>query len=187
MLTFLTRDLVHAVFERFFARHALERFVQHLTLLYDVSATPEQNRLAGVTVPSFEKRPWSIDAGYPIHPQPPLAGPRPYVLPATAAKEHKIRGHSPDSYPGRPFPPYAWSHDERHVGFVVRRRRNESWETKLVVIGIGDDGRPSSRRAIDLMYDRNARFIELGFVDDSIRFARRGLYGKVMIRVVDRD
>lgn len=167
-----------AVFERFFPRDAPERYVQHLTLLYDVSATPQQNRLPGVPVPSFENSPWSIDAGYPIYPPPPLEGSRPYMLPATVAKERKARGHTP---------PYAWSHDERRIAYVVHHPAEASWETKILVVEIGDDGRPLSRETIDVVHDFGAPIIELEFVNRSIRFARKGDHGTLMIRVVDPE
>ena len=175
----LCRDLVLSpsarfiVFERFFPRSAPERHAQHLTLLYDVSATPQQNRLGGVPVPDFESGFRSIDAGYPIYPEPSSDD----RVPATGAREQKDRDHNP---------PYAWSDDERRVAFVVHRRTDTSWETKLVVVGIGDDGRRVSRESIDVVHDFRAPFIELGFVDGSIRLARRSDQGK-SIRIISRE
>lgn len=166
-----------AVFERFFPRDAPERNIQHLTLLYDVSATPQQNRLAGVPVPSFENRPWSIDAGYPIYPEPPFEKPRQYVLPTSPVEEEKNR----DS-----VPPYAWSPDETRVAFIVHRRTDSSREMKLVVVEVGNDGRPVSSETMDVVPDFSKPFIELGFVDGSIRLARSGDHGK-LIHLISRD
>ncbi len=85
------------------------------------------------------------------------------------------RGHTPA---------YAWSHDEKRIAHVVHRPTEASWETKLVVVEIGDDGRPSSWETIDVVHDFGP-FIQLGFVDRSIRLVRKGVHEKLMIRVVD--
>ena len=59
----LCRELVlspsgrFAVFERFFPRDAPDRYVQHLTLLYDVRAPPQQNRLPGCRSPASRTAP----------------------------------------------------------------------------------------------------------------------------------
>ena len=179
----LCRDLVlspsarYVVFERFFPRSAPERHAQHLTLLYDVSATPQQNRLGGAPVPSFQSGSRSIDAGYPIYPKTSSDESNPYLIPVTAVREEKDRDHTP---------PYAWSHDERRIAFVVHRRTDSSLETKLVVIGIGDDGRPVSREAIDVAHDFRSPFVELAFVDGSIRLARKSDRGR-LIRIISRE
>lgn len=100
------------------------------------------------------------------------------MLPATVVRERKARGHTP---------PYAWSHDERRIAYVVHRPTEASWETKILVVGIGDDGRPLSLATIDVVHDFGAPVIELEFVDRSIRFTRKGDHGALMIRVVDPE
>ena len=85
----LCRDLVlspsgrFAVFERFFPRMGTPpRHAEHMTLLYDLRAAPQQNRLEGVSVPDLESRPdWSIYAGYPIYPELHPGESQPYLLP----------------------------------------------------------------------------------------------------------
>ena len=163
----LCRDLAlspsarFAVFERFFPRFGTpERYRRHVTLLYDVSATAELNRPEGMPVngPLGE---WSM--GHPIYPRVPSEGSDAYLVPLTEVSEIKDRDHNP---------PYAWSHDDRHIAFVVHRGTGESWETKLILVRIGDDGRPESREAIDLVHDFRSPFVDLSIVDDSIRLTR---------------
>ena len=172
----LCRDLVlspsarFAVFERFFPRFGTpERHSQHMTLLYDVSATAEQNRL--------ETPDTSFDVGHPIYPRVPSTESRPYLLPLTAVREQKDRDH---------IPAYAWSYDERRIAFVVHRRTGQWWETKLIVVRIGDDGRPVSGEAIDVVNDFRAPFTDLSIADDSIRLAR-GSGSRKLIRVISRE
>ena len=76
----------------------------------------------------------------------------------------KNRGHAP---------PYAWSHDERRVAFVVSRRAEPTRETKLVVVEIDNDGGPVSRKVIGLPeVSCRAPFREIGFVGGSVRLVR---------------
>ena len=165
-----------AVFERFYPRFGTpEAYARHLTLLYDVSATPQANRLGGASVPNFESR--SFNVGYPVFPGPSADESRPYMVPAAAGSVEKDRDHTP---------PYAWSPDERRVAFVVHRRTESSREAELVVVEIGEDGRPVSRQDIGLAHDYGTRFIELGFVDESIRLAS-GSGDRKLIRIIGLD
>ena len=181
----LCRDVVlspsarFAVFERFFPRMGTPaRHAQHMTLLYDLRATPQQNRLDGVSVPDFESRPSrSIYAGYPIYPDLSTDESRPYLFPATAETVVKNRDHTP---------PYAWSHDESRIAFVVRRLTELTRETQLVVVGVGEDGRPVSRQEIGLAHVSRSPFIELGFVGGSVRLAR-GDGDRKLIRIISPD
>ena len=178
----LCRDLVlspsgrFVVFERFFPRSAPAHHLRHMTLLYDVRATPQQNRLGGVPVPDFESGSRSIDAGYPIYPEPSPDESRPYLVPATAERVVKDRDHNPS---------YAWSDDERWIAFLVHPTES-SLESKLVVVGIGQDGRAVSQEAIGVAHDFDPPFIELGFVGGSIRLAKGNDHRK-LIRMIGRD
>lgn len=170
-----------AVFERFFPRTGTPpRHAEHMTLLYDLRASPQQNRLDGVSVPDLESRPdWSFNAGYPIYPELQPGGSQPYLLPdIDEAVTRKIRGH---------VPPYTWSHDESRIAFVVSQRAEPTWERKLVVVEINDDGRPVSREAIGLpAVSRRAPFREIEFVGRSVRLVR-GDDDRKLIRIVDPD
>ena len=178
----LCRDLAlspsgrFVVFERFFPRSAPAHHLRHMTLLYDVRATPQQNRLGGESVPDFESGSRSIDAGYPIYPERTPDESRPYLVPATAERVVKDRDHTP---------PYAWSDDERRVAFLVHPAES-SGESKLVVVGIGQDGRPVSQAAIGVAHDFDPPFIELGFVGGSIRLVKGNDHRK-LIRMISRD
>ena len=181
----LCRDVVlspsarFAVFERFFPRMGTPaRHSNHMTLLYDVRATPQQNRLDGVLVPDFESRPSrSIYAGYPIYPELGTDESQPYLLPEAAERVAKKRDHNP---------PYAWSHDESRIAFVVVRRTESTRERQLVVVGIDEDGRPVSRQEIGLAQVSGPPFIEIGFVGGSVRLAR-GDGGRKLIRIISPD
>ena len=142
----LCRDLVlspsarYVVFERFFPRSAPERHAQHLTLLYDVSATPQQNRLGGAPVPSFQSGSRSIDAGYPIYPQTSSDESNPYLIPVTAAREEKDRDHTRRTR-GR------MTRGVSRSSFTVERTRHGRRSLSLLGLGMTGDrcrGRPST-------------------------------------------
>ena len=173
-----------AVYEkgRGFTRGERSDGVIPVTLLYDLWAEPDRNRVAGNKV--FEGDPYVVsDAGLPIHP-PDAAAKQVYHLPTNG----KTRGQNGESIGKRLTIPmfYTWSGDESLLAFVLGQYREsddlslERRRRDLVVMELDADGRPLKYHETGIP-DRLHGIDKVKMLGSSIRLVSEDRYGREQV------
>ena len=165
-----------------FSRGKLSDGVFPVTLLYDLWAEPDRNRVAGNKV--FEGDPYVVsDAGLPIHP-PDAAAKQVYHL----STNGKTRGQNGESI-GKSLAGaglYTWSDDESLLAFL----RVQYWEADdqsqefgssyLVVIELDAEGRPLKYHETEIS-DREGIIDAIEMLGSSIRLVSEDRYGREQV------
>lgn len=153
-----------------------------VTLLYDLWAEPNQNRVEGRKAFTNETYPVS-EAGRPIHP-PDAAAARVYRADATATTPEEKREAKGTGTSGTGS--FAWSDDEHLVAFKLAQNmgaEDRSLErVSIVVIELDSEGRPVKYHEVEVPETAGGR---IEFLGSSIRMVRKTPRAKVIWRMPD--